>query len=85
MMTGFGQFGPIEMGGMFSVVKVRSGLEQNDYKDPGWYKQPEGKVAYEWQGKSLALQESARQPSAPALPGDIELKVRKPGSQHGNH
>jgi len=26
MMTGFGQFGPLEMGGMFSVVKVRAGL-----------------------------------------------------------
>ena len=26
MMTGFGQFGPLEMGGMFSVVKVREGL-----------------------------------------------------------
>ena len=26
MMTGFGQYGPIEMGGMFSVVKVREGL-----------------------------------------------------------
>ena len=26
MMTGFGQFGPMEMGGMFSVVKVREGL-----------------------------------------------------------
>ena len=85
MMTGFGQFGPIEMGGMFSVVKVRFGLARNDYKDPGWYKQPEGKVAYEWQGKSLALQEPARQPSEPASPGDVELKVRKPGSQHDNH
>jgi hypothetical protein len=38
MMTGFGQFGPLEMGGMFSVVKVREGLDRNDYKDPGWYK-----------------------------------------------
>ena len=26
MMTGFGQFGPIEMGGMFTVMKVREGL-----------------------------------------------------------
>ncbi len=26
MMTGFAQFGPVEMGGMFSVVKVREGL-----------------------------------------------------------
>ena len=40
MMTGFGQFGPMEMGGMFSVVKVREGLARDDYDDPGWYKHP---------------------------------------------
>ena len=50
MMTGFGQFGAIEMGGMFSVVKVREGLSATDYADPGWYKHPEGTVAYEWTG-----------------------------------
>jgi FtsP/CotA-like multicopper oxidase with cupredoxin domain len=48
MMTGQGPFGPIEMGGMFSVVKVREGLARGDYKDPGWYKHPPGTVAYEW-------------------------------------
>ena len=26
MMTGTGQFGPIEMGGMFTVMKIREGL-----------------------------------------------------------
>jgi manganese oxidase len=85
MMTGFAQFGPVEMGGMFTVVKVRAGLDRNDYKDPGWYKHPEGKVAYEWQGKSLALQEPARQSAAPVAPDDVELQVRKPGPHHGNH
>jgi hypothetical protein len=34
MMTGFGQFGPIEMGGMFTLMKIREGLAANDYKDP---------------------------------------------------
>ena len=47
MMTGAAQFGPIEMGGMFTVFKVREGLKPNDYKDPGWYQHPEGTVAYE--------------------------------------
>jgi len=47
MMTGFGPFGPLEMGGMFTVVKVREGLAAGDYKDPGWYKHPQGTVAYE--------------------------------------
>ena len=50
MMTGFGQFGPMEMGGMFSVVKVREGLDRNDYKDPGWYQHPAGTVAHEFNG-----------------------------------
>lgn len=46
MMMGEGPFGPIEMGGMFTVLKVRDELEQGDYSDPGWYKHPEGTVAY---------------------------------------
>ena len=50
MMTGTGQFGPIEMGGMFTTVKIRPGLARNDYQDPGWYKQPKGTVAFEFNG-----------------------------------
>ena len=45
MMTGSGQFGPIEMGGMFTVMKIREDLARNDYKDPGPYKYPVGSVA----------------------------------------
>ena len=43
MMTGRGPFGDIEMGGMFTVLKVREGL--TSYEDPGWYKHPEGTTA----------------------------------------
>jgi len=50
MMTGRGPFGPLEMGGMFTVVKIREGLARGDFKDPGWYRQPEGSAAYEWKG-----------------------------------
>ena len=50
MMTGQGPFGPLEMGGMFTVVKIREGLARGDYKDPGWYRHPKGSVAYEWKG-----------------------------------
>ncbi len=50
MMTGWGPHGPIEMGGMFSVVKVREGLAADDYADPGWYENPPGTEAYEWTG-----------------------------------
>jgi FtsP/CotA-like multicopper oxidase with cupredoxin domain len=47
MMTGDGQFGPIEMGGMFTVLKIRKDQKRGDYSDPGWYDYPEGTVAYE--------------------------------------
>jgi hypothetical protein len=78
MMMGWGPFGPIEMGGMFSVVKVREGIGANDYSDPGWYKHPEGTVAYEFKGEIE---------SAPVRKSDIgisrsadhaELRVVKP-------
>jgi FtsP/CotA-like multicopper oxidase with cupredoxin domain len=46
MMTGTGRFGPIEMGGMFTVVKIRENIARGDYRDPGWYKYPKGTVAY---------------------------------------
>jgi hypothetical protein len=48
MMTGQGPYGPIEMGGMFTVVKVRDEIES--YEDPGWYVQPEGTAAYRVHG-----------------------------------
>jgi hypothetical protein len=89
MMTGFGQFGPIEMGGMFSVVKVRKGLARDDYKDPGWYKFPEGTVAYEWQGENLAEPERQAAPQKSSENSDDGvLVVRKPhhaASSHESH
>jgi FtsP/CotA-like multicopper oxidase with cupredoxin domain len=79
MMTGAGPFGPIEMGGMFSVVKVREGLARNDYKDPGWYQHPPGTVAYAWAGSEpLAQREES------VADRGIELHVRKPRT-HGGH
>ncbi|QOT81049.1 multicopper oxidase family protein [Cupriavidus basilensis] len=56
MMTGQGPFGPIEMGGMFTVLKVRAGLGRNDYRDPGWYRHPKGTVAFEYAGTPRASQ-----------------------------
>ncbi len=63
MMTGFGQFGPIEMGGMFTMMKVREGLGANDYSDPGPYKNPPGTVAYEFKGTTS---EPVRRSESPA-------------------
>ena len=64
MMTGYAQFGPMEMGGMFSVVKVREGLAKGEVSDPGPYKNPEGTVAFEYKGQKLA-----DAPVAPISPG----------------
>jgi FtsP/CotA-like multicopper oxidase with cupredoxin domain len=45
MMAGKGPFGNIEMGGMFTVVKVRDDIAPGDFSDPGWYRNPPGTVA----------------------------------------
>ena len=79
MMTGTGPFGPLEMGGMFSVVKVREGLARNDYKDPGWYKNPPGTVAYEWTGTAPQTPRIAE-----AHEAGVAVRARKPNG-HGRH
>jgi hypothetical protein len=43
MMAGQGPYGPIEMGGMFTMIKIRKGITRFD--DPGWYAHPKGTVA----------------------------------------
>ncbi len=45
MMTGKGPYGNIEMGGMFTTVKVRDDLKRGDFSDPGWYDAPTGTIA----------------------------------------
>jgi FtsP/CotA-like multicopper oxidase with cupredoxin domain len=88
MMTGFGQFGPLEMGGMFSVVKVREGLGTNDYKDPGWYKHPPGTVAYEFGGKPAPAPTAPAAHHAPAPSGakqTKDLRVVKPKGKSHQH
>ena len=86
MMSGEGPFGPIGMGGMLSLIKIRNGLARNDYKDPGWYKHPQGTVAYEWAGAEDAMPTAADAPdknTAPK-PGEPVLKVRKSGTHTGH-
>jgi FtsP/CotA-like multicopper oxidase with cupredoxin domain len=46
MMMGNGPHGPLEMGGMFTVIKVRDGLASGDYSDPGWYANPKSTQAH---------------------------------------
>jgi len=55
MMTGKGPYGNIEMGGMFTTVKIRADLRAGDYRDPGWYPAPKGSVAYLWEGEEPEL------------------------------
>jgi FtsP/CotA-like multicopper oxidase with cupredoxin domain len=45
MMMGRGPFGNLEMGGMFTLIKVRDDLAPGDYRDPGWFRHPAGTIA----------------------------------------
>ena len=87
MMAGQGPYGPLEMGGMASVLKVRANQKPGDYTDPGWYAQPPGTQAREWTG---APPPAPSAPSAPGTPhtanhGDTQPypQVRKPGPHAG--
>ena len=82
MMTGFGQFGPIEMGGMFSVVKVREGLDRNDYKDPGWYQHPAGTRRSRIQGSYAFSAQSPAAPNVQTRPTKSKFTVVKPRMNH---
>ena len=42
IVAGEGPFGPVEMGGMFTILKVRAGI--TSYADPGWFSHPPGTV-----------------------------------------
>ncbi len=79
MMTGQGPYGGVEMGGMFSIVKVREGLARNDYKDPGWYKAPKGSVASQWKGEMPATK---RKSSTASPSGDVVNVKRNQSHQH---
>lgn len=92
MMTGEGPFGSVEMGGMFSMLKVRKDQKAGDYSDPGWFKHPEGTVAYEYKGevgKAMTSDTTQTQsmPRAQKNTVDTIVKVRKPSgsSSHLNH
>ncbi len=89
MMGGEGPFGSVEMGGMFSVVKVRRDQPRGDYTDPGWHKHAAGTNAFEWTG---ALAEPARfaseggqsMPARGKAARAVEVQVRKPNGHSGH-
>jgi FtsP/CotA-like multicopper oxidase with cupredoxin domain len=79
MVTGTGPFGPVGMGGMFSVVKVRDDIKRGDFKDPGPYRHPAGTLASEY---TAEMPETVR---APAPKADAStLQVRKPNGHEGH-
>jgi manganese oxidase len=78
MMAGLGPYGEVEMGGMFTVMKIRTNLAHGDYRDPGWYQAPAGSVAYAWAGEPPpAEREDGPKPAAPE---SATFKVRKPSA-----
>ena len=89
MMTGEGPFGSVEMGGMFSVLKVRRNQKPGNYKDPGWFKHPAGTVAHEYTGPiakpaRFSAEGGQSMPRVHKPAASSEVKVRKP-TAHGEH
>jgi len=80
MMSGKAQFGAVEMGGMFTTVKVREGLARNDYKDPGYFNHPKGTVARE---VTNDLPPVSRATPSNTEEG-VEMSVRKPTGHTGH-
>ena len=89
MMTGTGPFGPLEMGGMFTTLKVRKNQNTGDYSDPGNYAQPPGTQAFEWTGQlPQAPGDLPSPPKAPTTPSgqpSLELRVKKPNTTEHQH
>jgi manganese oxidase len=87
MMTGTGPFGPIEMGGMFTVMKVREDLAPGNYRDPGWYKHPQGTVANEVD--VAAAGKPHRQPGSGEAPGmempGMKMPMQPDSGGHQHH
>lgn len=79
MMGGTGPFGALEMGGMFTVLKVRDNQAKDDYCDPGWYDSPKGTTAWLYEGEEP---ETVRAESATSTGHD--LQVRKPTGHSGH-
>ncbi|MEK9867852.1 MAG: copper oxidase [Betaproteobacteria bacterium] len=88
MMTGQGPYGSVEMGGMFSVLKVRSDQGAGDYSNPGWFQQPEGTQASPVDSDDLAFIRSddpgrSLMNATKEEVDSIEVRIKKPN--HGKH
>jgi manganese oxidase len=88
MMTGQGPYGGIEMGGMFTMMKVRKDKARGDYSDSGWYQSPPNEVASEWTGTMPDVprrKEVVASPKAVTTQPKVnfEVQIRKPKPQSG--
>lgn len=75
MRGAHGPFGYIDMGGMFTIVKVRSDLKS--YADPGWYVHPQHEVA------SVASPEELERDGI--KPGTDDKRAPDPHQHHHHH
>ena len=80
MMTGTGPYGAIEMGGMFTTLKVRADQKAGDHSDPGWYAMPPGT-----QAREVPTPVAAPRAATPASTESATTTVRKPQGGHANH
>jgi FtsP/CotA-like multicopper oxidase with cupredoxin domain len=82
MGAGEGPFGPIFMGGMFTILKIREGLRSYE-EDPGWYQYPAGTVASpvgERQAVAPTTILPLRRPVSLPLGGDTAYQVVRAAS-----
>ncbi|NDC83127.1 copper oxidase [bacterium] len=75
MMAGDGPFGPIGMGGMFTLLKVRDELPSGS-SDPGWYTHPVGTVAHRSE-RSVSPNADSLTPDAPRYICPMHDSVRQ--------
>jgi FtsP/CotA-like multicopper oxidase with cupredoxin domain len=80
MMTGTGPYGPIEMGGMFTTLKVRADQKAGDYRDPGWYQQPPLT-----QSRPVDAPEAAPRAATPSGTPQGTAKKPEAGKGHAHH
>ncbi|HKV09619.1 MAG TPA: multicopper oxidase domain-containing protein, partial [Thermoanaerobaculia bacterium] len=83
MGAGEGPFGPIFMGGMFTILKIREGLKSYG-EDPGWYEYPEGTVASPVGGKQAAAPARTLPQRPPVTPRTFDA-VKPSGGHGGSH
>ncbi|MDD0814686.1 copper oxidase [Curvibacter sp. HBC28] len=82
MMGGRGPHGSLDMGGMFTLLKVRRGQKPGDHSDPGWYQPPAGTLAREWTGPVPEAPQAPAQPTSPAAPAASHDAAAMHSHQH---